>query len=350
MSKGEIVVNGHFRGQMITGVQRYAIEVLRQFDRMEQDYRVEGPPKWISSQPVKHLWMQSALPLKLRKGDLLWSPTNLGAVAHSRQVVTLHDIADQLFPEWYSRQYVGWRKFFLPRLLSRVEGVITVSEYSKRMIEERYPQSRGKIEVIDNGIDRNHFRPMKPDEIGDLSERFGLNGPYAITVSSLDPRKNISGLLEAWNKLPQRVRDGMDLVIIGGEADIFSFELDVEIDPSVKFLGYVGHEDLPRLYSGAEFFVYPSLYEGFGLPVIEAMACRVPVITSNNTSLIEVAGDHALTVPPGDCEAIAAEILRLAESDTLKEEIAEKGYRHSEKYSWKRTAAETLHVLNRYLG
>jgi glycosyltransferase involved in cell wall biosynthesis len=346
MGDRRLVVNGHYIGQQVTGVQRYAIEILDQFKQKGVSYRVAGPPERVQSQALKHLWMQTVLPFKLEKNDLLWSPTNLGPVMHRNQVVTLHDIADQLYPEWYSKKYVAWRKFFLPKLLNNVSGIITVSEYSKKTIQQHFPQVNGKIKVIGNGINRDHFCPRSIEEQKSVAGQYQLNKPYAISVASLDPRKNIEGVIKAWNRLPKKDRDEMDLVILGGEAEIFSFKLDMEIDSSVRFLGYVDHKNLPQLYSGARFFVYPSFFEGFGLPVLEAMACRTPVITSNSTSLSELADGKALTVDPNHPDEITDAMKKLIGSDELCKSLGETGYRHAQQFSWEKTANQTLEILD----
>lgn len=346
MNNRRLVINAHYKGQPVTGVQRYAIEILDQFNRLGVSYRPVEPPGRLNSQIARQLWMQAFMPGKISDGELLWSPTNMGPVACSRQVVTLHDISDQLFPHWFSRKYVTWRKVMLPGLLSRVSGIITVSEFSKKTIIERYPQAEEKIRVIPNGINRDQFYPRPEPEQEKAARKFGLEKPFAVTVSSLDPRKNIGGLIKTWHTLPESVRREMDLVIIGEKADIFTFELDDEIDSSVRFLGYVDHDHLPQLYSLARFFVYPSLFEGFGLPVLEAMACRTPVITSNTTSLKELAAGRAITVDPADSEALAAAILEMAESEAVRTRYAEEGYRYAKTFSWQSAARETLAFLD----
>ena len=350
MSDRQLVVNGHYIGQQITGVQRYAIEILKKFDRDGVSYTVEGPPKSFNSQALRHFWMQAVLPSKLKKDDLLWSPTNLGPIRHHNQVVTLHDIADQLYPHWYSRQYVTWRKIFLPKLLDRAKSVITVSEYSRKTIEDRFPQAKGKITVIENGINRDHFYPRAEKEIEATALQYNLDKPFAISVGTLDPRKNIEGVIKAWHGPPEKVRREMDLVILGGQADIFSFNLNFEFDSSVRFLGYVDHEHLPQLYSKAEFFVYPSIFEGFGLPVLEAMACKTPVITSNNTSLKDLANGNALSVDPMQTESITEAMLSLIESADLGDQLAESGFTHAQSYSWDKTAKETMELFDRMLS
>lgn len=341
-----IVINGHFKSQAVTGVQRYAREILREFERKQRDYRYVEPPASLSSDALRQLWMQGVMPFGVAGGELLWSPTNIGPVLSRNQVITLHDIADRLHPEWFDGRFVRWRSLILPPLLKRVKGIITVSEYSRKTITEYFPYTKGKIEVIYNGVRTDHFYPRQDRETAGVKEEFELNKPFVMTVGSLDPRKNINGLLKAWNQLPEAIRGEVELVVIGGGVKSFDFELREETDASVRFLGYVRDDVLPALYTAAHLFVYPSLFEGFGLPVLEAMACRTPVITSNTTSLKELARDHALTVDPHKPEEIAEAVSRLLRSEELRDRLAGKGYRYArEGFKWSEAADKTYEYL-----
>lgn len=349
MSLDSLVVNGHFKKQQITGVQRYALELLKEFDRLGVGYSTVEPPGYIFSDNLRQLWMQAVMPFKVPKNKILWSPTNIGPVMCENQVLTLHDIADQLYPGWFDAKYVNWRKFILPKLLRRVKGIITVSEFSKQTILEKYPMAEGKVNVIYNGVNTEHFYQRNSDEISDVKERYNLEKPFIITVGSLDPRKNINGLIKAWNLLPSTIRGNLDLVIAGGTADKFLFHLEEEIDSTVHFLGYVDYNLLPALYSGALIFIYPSLFEGFGLPVLEAMACGTPVITSNTTALKEVTGNAAKVVNPASIEEIKSAILSLIESSTQRSKMISEGIVWSSQFTWKRSADQTYDCLSNAL-
>jgi glycosyltransferase involved in cell wall biosynthesis len=341
----KIVINGHFKQQAVTGVQRYAYEIIRQFKYNQWPFRYVEPPASLSSDILRQLWMQGGMPFQLGSDELLWSPTNIGPIAHQNQVITLHDIADQLHPEWFDAKFVQWRSLVLPPLLKRVKGIITVSEYSKQTIVEQFPYTRDKIEVIYNGVRTDHFYSRPEEEIDVVLAKYKLQKPYVITVGSLDPRKNINGLIAAWNRLPERIRKEMELIIVGGGATKFAFQIEEETDDSIRFLGYVPDKDLPALYSAATIFVYPSLFEGFGLPVLEAMACRTPVITSNTTSLKELAKGYAMTINPAEPEAIATALTGLLNSKELQNELSEKGYLYVENFQWSRTADKTYDFL-----
>ncbi len=339
------VINAHFKKQQVTGVQRYALELLKEFDRMDVRYSFVEPPEKVSPDSLRQLWMQVMMPFKLNQNSLLWSPTNTGPVYHKKQVLTLHDIADQLYPEWFSTKYVTWRRVILPRLLSNVRGIITVSEYSRQTILDRFPEASGKVKVIYNGVRTDHFYPRSPESAEKVKRKFNLQKPFVVTVGSLDPRKNINGLLKAWNTLPSYIRSELDLVIAGAAADKFRFQIEENLDPSVRFLGYVDYEVLPDLYSSAEFFVYPSLFEGFGLPILEAMACKSPVITSCTTSLAEIASDSAYTVEPDKPEEIGKAIEKFYESEEIRETYAAKGYDKANMFTWSDSAQKTIDFL-----
>lgn len=340
-----IVINGHFRQQRMTGVQRYASEIIREFERKKLPHRYVGPPASLRSDALRQLWMQGVMPLKIADDDLLWSPTNIGPAFHRNQVVTLHDIADRLHPEWFDARFVRWRSLILPSLLKRVKGIITVSEFSRQTIIEKFPQAEGKVKVIYNGVRTDHFYPRRDKEIAALRKEFELHKPFVITVGSLDPRKNINGMLKAWNQLPAAFRKETELVVVGGKPHTFAFRIEEVADPSVRFLGYVRDQALPGLYSAAEAFIYPSLFEGFGLPVLEAMACRTPVVTSNTTSLMELAENHAVTVNPHEPEEIAEAVSRVRGSAELRHHLAGRGYRYAQNFQWSKAADETYEFL-----
>lgn len=340
-----LAINGHFKRQTVTGVQRYALEIVRELKEMGTPFRWVDPPERLSSDVTRQLWMQLFMPGRLGEGELLWSPTNTGPASCARQVLTLHDLADQVHPEWFSRRYVAWRSLILPRLLKRVRGVITISEYSRRSIVERYPFTEGKIRVIPNGVNASHFHRRPEEEVREATSELGVRRPYLVTVGSLDPRKNLNGLLKAWNRLPGEIRGEHQLVIAGGSSEKFAFRLEEEAGESVRFVGYVPYRRLPALYSGAKLFVYPSLFEGFGLPVLEAMACRVPVLTSDATALGDIEEGAALKADPEDAGALSEGMRRMVESDSLRGRYAEKGHAYARQFRWERAARQTLEFL-----
>lgn len=347
MGTDSLVINGHFKTQQITGVQRYALELIHQFKDLNAEFSTIEPPQNLQSDSLRQLWMQIIMPAKIPSGTVLWSPTNIGPAFVKNQVLTLHDIADQLHPEWFDPKYVYWRKSILPFLLKNVKGIITVSEYSKRTIIEKYPYTSGKIEVIYNGVRINHFYPRPADEVSEVKRRFNLDKPFMVTVGSLDPRKNINGLIQAWDTLPADISREFQLVIVGARSDKFNFKLEEGLTPNIRFLGYVDYDILPALYSASRFFIYPSLFEGFGLPVLEAMACKTPVITSNTTSLGELASGYSMMIDPTDREQISEAIKQYFTSKQIRNAFVSEAYNYAKSYTWQKSAQKTLDFLGK---
>ena len=323
-------------------MQRYAMELARRFGNRIQLLR----PLHAVRGAAGHLWEQVYLP-SLLHGRLLWSPNNTGPLAVSRQVCTIHDLIPLDHPEWFNRRFAAWYEWLLPRLAKRVRPIIAISQFTKHRIMERLGVPTEKITVIPNGVDER-FSPKPQKAIEGVRRSLGINSPaYLLCVGSLEPRKNLSRLLQAWARVQSCLPDDVELVVAGAQGNARVFET-VSFDsppPRVLFTGYVSDQQLPYLYAGALALVYPSLYEGFGLPPLEAMACGTPVVTSRTTSLPEVVGDAAVLVNPEDVESIAAGVLRLVSSETLRRTLVERGLRRVREITWERAAGQTLQVL-----
>lgn len=326
----------------VTGVQRYLLEILH---RIGQHTDTLAPKSWTSG--IKgHAWEQCVLPAVVR-GRVLFSPSNTGPLAVSRQVVTLHDVVPLDHPEWLSPKFAAWYRFLTPRLMRRAARIITVSEFSKRRLLDQVRLDESKIRVIPNGVDAR-FHPRDKGQIDHTLRSLGLpSRRYVLSVGSLEPRKNLGRLLQAWSMVHQTLPEDLWLVISGqGNPKVFAAGLGIDkMPPRVHLTGHVPDEILPFLYAGADLFAYLSLYEGFGLPPLEAMASGVPVITSDRTSLPEVTGDAALTVDPWDVEAIAAAIKTLSGNAELRADLISKGLARARQFSWDLTAERTRAVL-----
>jgi glycosyltransferase involved in cell wall biosynthesis len=198
------------------------------------------------------------------------------------------------------------------------------------------------------------FRPLTQGQFLPALKRHGIETPYVLYVGSLEPRKNLLRLLEAYSRL-RSWSDKWFLVIVGARSFRKSSPVvkrveELGLEASVRFTGYVPEEDLPAIYNGADLFVFPSIYEGFGLPVLEAMACGAPVVTSNTSSLPEVAGDAAVLVDPYNVNAIAVAMHQVLINPALGAELIEKGLIRAAQFSWKRTALETISIYKLVLG
>lgn len=302
-------------------------------------------PNGKASGAIGHLWEQVVLPFRV-KGALLWNPTCTGPLAVSDQVITVHDLSTLDHPEWFDWKYALWHRLIVPILLRRVRRIIAISAFTKRRILSHGDIPSERITVVYNGVDQR-FRPCAEKEVMHVREALGIGeGPYVLSLSALHPRKNMARLLQAWELAAEQIPE-VHFVLAGGAGreNVFGqFSLGA-VPARVHLTGYVEDQHLPALYSGAEAFIYPSLYEGFGLPVLEAMACGTPVITSDVTSLPEVAGDAALLLNPFDVEAMAEEIVRVMEDDALRRQLRKKGLERARRFTWERTAEETWQVL-----
>ncbi len=333
-----VAVNGRFLHQRLTGTQRYACELV---GRLSDCLEVIKPRRGTSG-IQGHLWEQVVLPWRL-KTRLLWSPVNTGPLTVRHQVVTIHDMAFVDHAYAFSPTFAAWYQWLVPKLARRVPRIITVSNFSRERIADLCSVPIEKIVTIFNGVDPR-FRPMSQLDIAQAKQSVGLPSRYILCVGSLEPRKNIARLLAAWSLIRRKYPD-LELVLVGATATIFR---DIGLDnspPAVHLARYVRDEDLPAIYSGAECFVFPSLYEGFGFPVIEAMSCGVPVVCSNVTSLPEVAGGAAYIVDPYSADSIASGIEAVVNSSALQAGLRERGFANAMRFSWERTAEITLRIL-----
>lgn len=258
-------------------------------------------------------------------------------------VITIHDLTPILFPDEHPRGVPAFFRLLLPRTLRDAGMIIADSGSTKSDLMHTLHIPEEKIRVVYPGVD-SRFRPA--DDCG-IREKLRLEGPFILTVGTIEPRKNLVGLLNAYREL----RDGgirHRLVVAGGLGwrydRIFPTVRSLGLEDSVTFTGYVDSADLPALYSAADVFAYPSLYEGFGFPPLEAMACGCPVVTSDVSSLPEVAGDAAILVNPRDSSAIAAGIRELLGDESLRADMSRKGREQALRFSWERCVRETAAV------
>ena len=286
--------------------------------------------------------------------QLIHDPTGSAPLylTSARRVATIHDVIPYVYPETSTR--LDWLIYhiWLPLAVRRLHAIITDSQASKRDIVLHLPVHPEKIMVIPAAASA-HYRPMPGEAIEPALQRYGVTSPYILYVGSLESRKNLPRLLQAYAKLREWSQQ-WHLVIVGARkwkyTPIFETVQQLDLQSHVHFTGYVEEEDLPALYNGADLFMFPSLYEGFGLPVLEAMACGTPVVTSNSSSLPEVAGDAALLVDPYDVDAIAGAMQRVLAKPDLAGEMREKGLANAAQYTWERTARETIAVYEKVLG
>ena len=333
----EPCVNLRTLGSHITGVQRYLLSLLPNLPSKLSSIKPSRALQGING----HLWEQLYLPTQLKR-RLLWSPGNTGPLAVSRQVLTVHDAAVLDHPEWFEQKFALWYSALLPRLVRKVRAIITVSQFSKERIVQRTGVESERVQVIANGVDRR-FRPIDQEQVKKAIIRFGLTGPYILFVGSLEPRKNLNMLLKSW-RLGNF--DGATLAVVGTGGRVFQrFERD-SVPKGVRFLGRIDDDLLPILYSGATGFVYASIYEGFGLPPLEALACGCPIAVSDIPALREVCEETAVYFDPFSPSSIARKLEWLLQLDTMQRAWqAERGFQRAALYRWEAAAAATWRIL-----
>jgi len=240
----------------------------------------------------------------------------------------------------------------MPRFLQAADAVIAISESTRRDAIRLYGMDEEKIRVIYEGVSPR-FCVASPEAISVVRQKHSLPESFILSVGTIEPRKNLTSLLGAYRALKNQGAE-WKLVIVGKKGwlyeGFFSRLRELGLENEVIFPGFVPDEDLPAFYSAADLFVFPSLYEGFGLPVLEAMACGAPVITSNTSSLPEVAGEAALLVDPTSVEELAGGMRRVLESKELRDELRAKGPKQAAKFRWENAARETLSVYEAVLA
>jgi glycosyltransferase involved in cell wall biosynthesis len=333
-----VQVNGRYLLQRVTGVQRYAREIVA---RLADKVDVISP-RALAGGLSGHLWEQAVLPWKLRRG-VLWSPCATGPLTIHSQVVTIHDCAFFDCPEAFSPAFVRWYQYLVPRLARMAKRILTVSAFSRDRICELFHVPEEKVVVAPNGVG-GQWQPATAERIAAARERLNLSQPYVMFVGSLEPRKNLRRLLAAWSQLGP-IKGGLVLLLVGATGRVFRDADLGEPSPDVRLAGFVPDEDLPPLLSGAEAFVFPSYYEGFGLPVIEAMACGAPIVCSNSTALPGVVVDAAVLIDPMDVESIAAGLTRVLEQSDLRSQLRQRGFSRARQFCWDDTALKVWDVL-----
>ncbi|MFC5405032.1 glycosyltransferase family 4 protein [Cohnella soli] len=350
-----IYVNARFLMQHVTGVQRYAIELIKRWDALlgeESEDRGNvnvtllvppGAARELSLEHIRtrvvgsfggHAWEQTVLPFYAKDG-LLVNLCNTGPMFARKQIVTIHDAAVYDQPEAYSFLFRSAYKLIQRAIGRSALRVLTVSQFSKSRIMSRGGIPEKKIRVFGHG--REHMLELVPEE-GFLEKHRLIKGGYLLAVSSLNPSKNFASIARAIELLEDV---HYPIVIAGGmNGRVFS-KAEMPHSDKVKLVGYVSDEQLKALYDGAGCFVFPSLYEGFGLPPLEAMACGTPVIASGLASLPEVCGEATLYCDPLDPRDIATKINSVMNDASLRKALSARGLRRAERFTWEECARAT---------
>jgi glycosyltransferase involved in cell wall biosynthesis len=319
------------------GVERWARELAARLPALRPGaYVVLRPPVALAHR-AGHAWEQLVLPARaarLRAAAVL-CPAHLAPLTYPRSVLVVHDAAVLRHPGWYSRAYAAWQRALLPALTRRARRVVTVSEFARAELAELLGV---EAVVVPGGVDERFTPAADPEP---ARRTFGLDRPYVLCVASHTARKNLAALVAAADA---PAAGGVDVVVAGGHRPQFAREHGLE---ALELLGHVDDALLPGLYAGAEAFALPSRYEGFGLPVLEAMACGTPVVSSRASSLPEVVDDAGMQVDPEDTEGLAAALELLALNAELRADLRRRGLERAGEFSWAAAARAQMDVYER---
>jgi glycosyltransferase involved in cell wall biosynthesis len=304
------------------------------------------------SHPIGDIWEHFWLPriLERHRVGVLHGPATLIPLrrADYATVVTIHDLVAFLFPDTIPRKYGMYMRWLLRHVVRRADRIISVSHNTKNDLVKILRVNPDKITVIHEAAQPS-FKPIQDSKrLGEACRRYGIDRPFIYHVGNIEPRKNLVRLIKAYLILRGRLGNDVRLAITGQKGWLTKKLMKalggVELGEDVIYTGYVPHEDLPLLMNAAQAFVFPSLYEGFGLPVLEAMSCGTPVVTSNISSLPEIVGDAAVLVDPHSEESIALGMQKVLEDKELRRRLRREGLAQAGRFSWEKAALSTLEV------
>jgi len=346
------------------GSSQVGFELLRNLEKIDKsnEYTVLLPEPPLEDLPKerkgwrykilrpKKFWTRIALPLALystkEKPDIFFSPTHyIPRFSPVKRIATIFDLSFLHFPEMFNKkdlwQLTNWTKFSA----ANADHIITISNFSKQDIISQYKIDKTKITVAYPGYDREKYRFQVPGyRLQEIQRKYQTSDNYIIYIGTIQPRKNLIRLIEAVSRI-----DALTLVVVGKKGWMFDETLqtsrELRIEERVKFLGFIPSDELPDLIAGAKAFVMPSFWEGFGIPVLEAMACGTPVIVSNSSSLPEVAGKAGILVDPYSVDQIEQAIRTIISDKKLHQKYLELGLLQVEKFSWEKMAKTTLKVF-----
>ncbi len=352
----QIVIEGRvLQHSRTSGVERYVSEMCRLLPEVAPKHRFRIARPSHGTRLAQHIWEHCILPISCvtEKTDLLFCPANIAPAfkpVRVKLVVTLHGLAFRYSPESYSRAFLSYYCFLTPLVLKKAEGLIAVSMAEKKSILAQYDWvDESKIHVVPSGINERMFNCTDRDAAKDVLERrYGIRGDFVLAVGSFAPVKNFARLIQAFSMIVSRTQSR--LVLVCGAAGVSRTKRgSIQNNSKINIIDNVG-ADLVSFYQAATLLAFPSLYEGFGFPPLEAMACGCPVVVSNVAALPEVCGDAAYYVDPHDTHSIAAGIEKVLTDEGIRQDLVKRGLLRARDFTWENTARETLKVFDQVLA
>ena len=369
-----IVVNTLVLLSPLTGIGNYVSQLVRHFALLDapNDYTyfygfftkriivVDHHIHRLKAELTKAPWLTKALRetqfllsrLRRSEFDLYFEPNFIPLPIKAKRVVTtVHDFSFKLFPEAYPKERIEHFNKNFARNIKRSNRIITVSAFTKTEATEFLQLPPEMIIPVPLGVDHDVFRPRKRESLEQCKRELGLPEKFILSVGTKEPRKNLDRLLRAYLELPEWMKGEFKIVLVGpqGWGEGYSTGVFQKIRDRLMVLDYVGVDTLACIYSLASLFVFPSLYEGFGLPPLEAMACGCPVVVSNAASLPEICGEAAFYVDPKDVPSMTGAMAKVLNDSELRERLISKGLEQAKLFSWEKTAKETLGIFSEVL-
>lgn len=360
-------INALLLNKTRAGIGNYIFRLINKFAQRNFDLVIFGEqdklPKGLSNAKIvspgiileknwqRILWEQLVLPWQSRDKVDLMHYTDYAlplAVKFVPSIITVHDLSFLIYPETFTKGARLTKQTLIGPSVAKADKIIAVSQNTKNDLIKFFSIASEKIKVIYEGFNQELYAPMDQNEAqAYLIKKYNLMEPFFLYVGTLEPRKNIPTLVRAYAIVRDRLGNGCPKLVLAGQKgwlyeDIFFSVKELGLTEEVIFTGYVPDEDLPYFYNAAVAFLYPSLYEGFGVPPLEAMACGTPVITSNTSSLPEVVGEGGIMVDPLDVEALVKAMEKVYADQEFREALSKQGLAQASKFTWKATAEETL--------
>ena len=352
-----------FLNQRSAGIGRYAQHLVKSLSDVDvvNDYflyvrrNLFDLRKKIPRVPARNFqtkvdWFKQGITKTLPEIDIYHAPSpETLDIDGCKIIVTMHDLIYKAFPQGHTEATIATTNQQFQGIVERADKIICCSEYTKKDLLKYFPMDQNKIAMIHQGVDKNVFYPVSSDERPAARAAIrakGVTGPFILFVGTIEPRKNLKNLLKAFALIKKEFQGSLAVVGMKGwmSDDIGALVEELNLKNNVHLLGYLTDEELRYFYNEAEVFVFPSFYEGFGFPIVEAFSCGAPVVTSNASSCPEVAAEAALLIDPTNVQDMVDKILRVMRDRTLRNSLKEKGLKRATDFSFEKTARETLAV------